>query len=155
MADDITKYDKTEVYGQIEPLVKEILTICAKENIPMAVSFALKNDEKGTVYKNEAFMPVSGGIRLKNDYITQVLLAVNGGKFIPPSRTEGMNFEADPDDDHDYDLGEAFQDAVPGLIIDDVLPVQMGTPVEEKPAKKKGGRPPKVKSMEKVTKSKK
>lgn len=145
----ITKYDKTSVFSEIKPVLEQLKLICVKNNIPMAVSIALKNDEDGTVYKNEAFMPVSAGIHLKDDYISQILLAVNGGKFVPPAAYKDIEkayaVEADPDNDNEFDIGtnDELADALLNYVVDEELPVQekksSAVVKKQKPVKEKKG----------------
>ncbi len=130
---EITNYDKTAQYEEIQPLIKQIHEFCVTNDIPCSMTFAIKNNKSGTEYKNEAYMPISAGINLKNDYLSQILLAVNGGRFIPPSRLDdiGNVFEADPDDENAFDLGtEAKSPTI--FVMDSELPVQGKSSVEKK-----------------------
>jgi hypothetical protein len=95
MKNNITKYDKTEIYeneGIVDLMVK-LKQKCGKFDIPMIVTFALKNDENGTEYKTEMISAVSSGINLKEDRFVKFVNVMNGFDTIP--HKEEMNFNVE------------------------------------------------------------
>ena len=83
----LTEYNYEEFFNEkVRPLLKELKKVCMthEKGIPFAFTCAVSNNQKKTTYVNDGFWTGSAGIRLKTDTLTQVILAMNGGKFIPP-----------------------------------------------------------------------
>lgn len=79
----ITTYDKTELYNtKVAPEVEKIRVTCAAGKLPFFFSSAVKNDEEGTVYKNEGVLTGSFGIDLKEDHFENFLGVLHGGKVV-------------------------------------------------------------------------
>ena len=92
---ELTKYDKTEIYeteGIIDLLFK-LKQQCGKNGIPMIVTVAIKNDENGTEYKTEMVSAVSSGINLKEDRFVKFVNVMNGFDTMP--HKEEMNINLD------------------------------------------------------------
>lgn len=80
-------YDKQTVYdARIKELVKKILLICSAEQIPVILSFAVKDDGKHTSYVSEMISPMASGTKLSDDRIAKHAAVVHGFDVIPASR---------------------------------------------------------------------
>lgn len=78
------RFDKTQEYNdEILDLVVKLRIACNRNKIPMFVSICTKNDEKGTVYKNEMVSAASSGIKLKDDKLVEFVKILNGFKAVP------------------------------------------------------------------------
>ena len=85
---------KKEYNAKIKKLVNEIKIACMEENIPFMCSFAIENSEEGTTYIHDGIPAAGQSITLKEDLFAKYLVAIRGGKFVPPSN---LNLEADED----------------------------------------------------------
>ena len=75
MKKEIFPYDKTKVYQeQIEPLVEQLKIACAINDVPFFMEFAIKNDERSTTYKYEAYSANAMGKPLTKDHFEKHLL---------------------------------------------------------------------------------
>ena len=89
-----TNYDKKEEFEtQLREKVQEILKICNKEQIPVFISFAVKNDEKKTEYINEMFPSATNDIFLKNDYFPNFVNVINGFRTVPPQKIVEIDYD--------------------------------------------------------------
>lgn len=81
--ESITPYNKSKIYlNEIKPLIDQIEVICAKEHMPFAFVCAVKNDEKKTYYERTGEIAKMADVVLKNDYISNVGIAMHGGRFV-------------------------------------------------------------------------
>ena len=89
-----TNYDKTDTYEeQIQEKIQEILRICNKEQIPIFISVAVKNGEKGTKYINDMYASATNDVFLKDDYFPNYINVSNGFRTIPPSKVVEIDFD--------------------------------------------------------------
>lgn len=89
-----TNYDKTDVYeNQVIAKVQELLRLCNKEQMPIFISVAVKNNEKGTEYRNDMFSSATNDIFLKDDYFPNFVNVTNGFRTIPPSKIVEIDFD--------------------------------------------------------------
>lgn len=78
----ITCYDKQRFFTEsIEPLLIEIKRLCVLNQIPCFFSFATKNTEKATTYKNDGIFTGSYEINLKSDMFPDMFSVINGIKY--------------------------------------------------------------------------
>jgi len=55
----MTKYDKESVYdAEIAPLMKQVMNICKRENLPMTALFHLKEERNDAEYENQALRSI-------------------------------------------------------------------------------------------------
>lgn len=90
-------FDKRSIYdNSIEPIINELKQVCVANDIPFCVSFAVANNEKKTVYKNDGYLASSIGMKLTDDRFKKILLVCCNAdvKVIP----KGTNFEIDAND---------------------------------------------------------
>ena len=89
-----TDFDKTDVYEtQVLKKVQELLRLCNKEQMPIFISVAVKNDEKGTEYKNDMFASATNDIFLKDDFFPNFVNVTNGFRTVPPSKIVEIDFD--------------------------------------------------------------
>lgn len=80
----MAKFTKSGKYDdEIKELVKRIKLICLKEKIPMFMSFAVEDDGKGTVYKNEMISQELVNQKLSDDKISKLVNIMNGFECVP------------------------------------------------------------------------
>lgn len=89
-----TEYNKEEVYEkELMEKIQEILRICNKEQLPIFISVAVKNDENKTKYVNEMFPSATNDIFLKDDYFPNFVNVINGFRTVPPSKIVEIDFD--------------------------------------------------------------
>ena len=89
-----TEYDKEEIYEkELMEKIQEILRICNKEQLPIFISVAVKNDENKTKYVNEMFPSATNDIFLKDDYFPNFVNVINGFRTVPPSKIVEIDFD--------------------------------------------------------------
>ena len=89
-----TEFDKEGIYGvEIEKKIFELLRLCNKEQLPIFISVAVKNDEEGTLYKNEMFASATNNIFLKDDFFPNFVNVTNGFRTIPPAKIVEIDFD--------------------------------------------------------------
>lgn len=77
-------FDKTKEYeSEVMDLIVKLRIACNRCQIPMFVSVCIKNDEKGSVYKNEMVGTASSGIHLEDDKIIKFVNVLNGFDTVP------------------------------------------------------------------------
>lgn len=87
-------FDKTEEYeSEVIDLVTKLRVVCNRNSIPMFVSVCIKNDEKGTTYKNEMVGAASSGIKLTDDKLVKFVNVLNGFDTVP--KREDFDFDFD------------------------------------------------------------
>lgn len=90
----LTCFDKTDVYNnEIIDLVTKLSIACNRNKIPLFVSVCVKNDEHGTVYKNEMISAVSSGIHLKDDKLVGFVNVLNGFVTVPKKEELEVDFD--------------------------------------------------------------
>ena len=91
---NLSDFDKTKEYNdEIIDLVAKLRIACNRNKIPMFVSVCIKNDEKGSVYKNEMVGTASAGIKLTDDRIVKFVNVLNGFDTIPKRDDAFDDFE--------------------------------------------------------------
>ncbi len=89
-----TEFDKTDAYEtQVLKKIQELLRLCNKEQMPIFISVAVKNDEKGTEYKNDMFASATNDIFLKDDLFPNFVNVTNGFRTVPPSKIVEIDFD--------------------------------------------------------------
>ena len=89
-----TEFNKTDIYeNEIEKKIYELLRLCNKEQLPVFVSVAVKNDEEGTLYKNEMFASATNNIFLKDDFFPNFVNVTNGFRTIPPAKIVEVDYD--------------------------------------------------------------
>lgn len=127
----LTVYDKTDIYEKsVAPEIEKVRQVCAANRLPFFFSSAVKNDEDGTVYKNEGVLTGSFGINLKDDHFERFLGVLHGGKVVFNAGTPDVSAEEQAEYLQDPSFGEEIE------------PVPYEEPHKEKPVKKP--RPEKV-----------
>lgn len=87
-------YSKQDAYNsEIKEYVKEILLKCSKHHIPVFMTFAVADNEKGTTYINEMLSAAGEGRILHNDQIVKHALVSGGFEVVP--KKEAPVFEED------------------------------------------------------------
>lgn len=82
-----TKYDKTDIYNSvINNKIQEIIQLCNAEQLPIFISVAVANDDKGTEYRNEMFASATNDIFLKNDKFPDFVNVMNDFRTVPPAK---------------------------------------------------------------------
>ena len=77
-------FDRTAEYNnEIIDLVLKLRSACNRNKIPMFVSLCVKNDEKGSTYKNEMVSAVSSGSDLEDDKFVKFVNVLNGFETVP------------------------------------------------------------------------
>lgn len=77
---------------ELEEKLKEAEEIARQQGIPFFASFAA--DEDGKEYKNFCITPLYVGKKLINDYITPLLLVVNGFPVLPTMPETDSTYES-------------------------------------------------------------
>lgn len=91
---DITVFDKTDIYeNEVLPIVEHLRMVCSKNEIPMFLTIAVKNDDNGTVYKNEMISAVSAGIHLKNEHLVNHVNVMNGFDTVPKKEFDTFDID--------------------------------------------------------------
>ena len=94
MATRYTEYDKTDIYeGEVLRKIQELLRICNKEQLPIFISTAVKNNEKGTEYKTDMFASATNDIFLKEDFFPNFVNVTNGFRTVPPAKIVEIDFD--------------------------------------------------------------
>ena len=89
----ITRFDKTEEYeSEIIDLITQLRISCNRNKIPMFVSICIKNDEHGSLYKNEMVGAASSGINLKDDKLVGFVNVINGFDTVPKREEIEIDF---------------------------------------------------------------
>ena len=89
-----TQFDKTEIYEtEIIKKVQELLRECNKEQIPVFISVAVKNDDEGTEYRNDMFASATNNIFLKDDFFPNFVNVTNGFRTVPPAKILEIDFD--------------------------------------------------------------
>ena len=89
-----TNFDKNDTYETlVAKKIQELLRICNKEQMPIFISVAVKNDESGTEYKNDMFASATNDIFLKDDYFPNFVNVTNGFRTVPPSKIVEIDFD--------------------------------------------------------------
>ncbi len=128
--EEITVYDKSKVYlKEVKPLLDQIETVCVREHMPFAFTCAVKNTEKKTFYERAGEIAKMANVVLKDDYLTSVAIAMQGGRFTRENddglseAVQSMNEQeeafrtlADNNDEDDEDDEEATE-----LSLDDCI----------------------------------
>lgn len=87
-------FDKKKEYEDgIIDLVTKLRIACNRNNIPMFVSICIKNDEYGSVYKNEMVGAASSGIKLHDDKIIKFVNVLNGFETVPKREEVEVNLD--------------------------------------------------------------
>lgn len=87
-------FDKTEEYeNEIIDIVTKLRIACNRAKIPMFVSVCVKNDEHGTVYKNEMVGAASSGIKLTDDKLVGFVNVLNGFATVPKREEMEIDFD--------------------------------------------------------------
>lgn len=83
-----TVYDREAVYKEeIDPLLRKIMQVCAMNGIPCFVTFAVKNDDKGTKYVSDMYSAITNDIALKDDNICKMANVLNGFDVVEQNKT--------------------------------------------------------------------
>lgn len=91
---NLNYFDKTEEYNEeILDLVTKLRIACNRNKIPMFVSICVKNDENGTLYKNEMVGAASSGIKLNDDKLVKFVNVLNGFETIPKRDEVDYDFD--------------------------------------------------------------
>ena len=70
-------YSKKDVYeDKIEPIIRELKSVCNTERMPMFVSVVTENQPEGTTYASEVVL-ASTGTALTDNRIASILLSLN------------------------------------------------------------------------------
>ena len=89
-----TNYNKNDIYEtEVVKKIQELLRICNKEQLPIFVSVAVKNDENGTEYKTDMFASATNDIFLKDDYFPNFVNVTNGFRTVPPAKIVEIDFD--------------------------------------------------------------
>lgn len=95
MKGSLTEFDNIDYYErECKPVLEELIRLCYTGRIPMYFTAAVKNDEKGTEYRNDGVLTGSNNINLKDDQIKYHLMVSMG--CIATTRAE--EFELDMDE---------------------------------------------------------
>lgn len=94
MKKTITTYDKTDIYEtEVLKRVQELLRLCNKEQMPIFISVAVKNDEEGTEYKNEMYASATNNVFLTDDLFPNFVNVTNGFRTVPPAKIVEIDFD--------------------------------------------------------------
>ena len=81
----MTKFDKEAFYNEeIVKRVFELKQICAREKIPMFISFCVKNDKSGSFYKHDMISPGPHEIEIKDNLFPKFVNVTLGFDTIQP-----------------------------------------------------------------------
>jgi len=87
-------FDKTEEYNnEIIDLVTKLRIACNRNKMPMFVSVCIKNDEHGTIYKNEMVGAASSGIELSDDKLVGYVNILNNFVTVPKQDEVMIDFD--------------------------------------------------------------
>lgn len=87
-------FDKTAEYEDgIIDLITQLRIACNRNDIPMFVSVCIKNDEHGSVYKNEMVGAASSGIKLEDDKLIKFVNVLNGFETVPKREEVEVDFD--------------------------------------------------------------
>ncbi len=79
-----TEFSKQNEYKEeIEPIVMTLVQKAAIHKIPIAFAAAVANSSNQTIYENEMISAEELGLTLEDNRFSNILIAANGGKFIP------------------------------------------------------------------------
>lgn len=88
-----TEYDKNDIYeAEVLPKIQELLRLCNREQIPLFISAATKNNEDGTEYRNEMYASATNNVFLKDDYFPNFVNVINGFRTVPPAKIVEIDF---------------------------------------------------------------
>lgn len=77
-------YDNTDVFKtEIQPKLDELMILCSQYQIPMFVTFAVKNTVNDTEYCNDQISCANAGVTLTNNLIPKLVDVMNGFDVIP------------------------------------------------------------------------
>lgn len=80
----ITEYDRTKVFlEEIEALSGKLAVLCDQYQIPMFMTFAVKNDKDGTIYRSEVLSAAVEESVLMDDRIAKHVMVMNGFDVVP------------------------------------------------------------------------
>lgn len=81
---DVTIYDKTDVFKtEIQQKLDELMILCSQHQIPMFVTFAVKNTVNDTEYYNDQISCANADVTLTNNLIPKLVDVMNGFDVIP------------------------------------------------------------------------
>ena len=73
-------FDKKEIYkDEIEPLIKKIKSVCARERLPFMFSIAVNNSKRKTQYINDGIYTGSLDMNHFDNFFEKMLLLLCGG----------------------------------------------------------------------------
>lgn len=103
---NITEFDKTEIYEEIAPIVKQLDLALKSHGIPYIFGACLKNSEEGSDYVYEGNFCGSNGLVLKDDKITDFLRILCGFRVRTREDEEGGYSVSPPDDEFELEFVE-------------------------------------------------
>ncbi len=81
---DITIYDNTDVFkNEIQQKLDELMILCSQYQIPMFITFAVKNTVNDTEYYNDQISCANADVTLTNNLIPKLVDVMNGFDVIP------------------------------------------------------------------------
>mgnify|MGYP004463016311 FL=1 len=87
-------FSKKETYdSKIKPLVKKIMLMCDEYNVPMFMTFAVKNSASGTEYVNEMRSAAACDTVLTNDRLVKLALILNDFEVVSEISKPGYDEE--------------------------------------------------------------
>lgn len=94
MEKELTKYDKVKNFEkECKPLLEKLALYCSLNDIPFFFTAAVKNDEKGTIYKSDIVGVGSKNIKLKEDNISKHIAVQSGFDVIPKKEELEVNMD--------------------------------------------------------------
>lgn len=79
---------------ELEVKLKEAEELAKENNIPFFACMVTKNDEKNTEYEAFTTTPFYLGTRLAKDYISPMLLVLNGFPVLPKIQEEDETYKS-------------------------------------------------------------
>lgn len=93
-SNNITVFNKTEIYKtQVKPLIQKAMNICSANDMPMFFACCTENDEKKSEYVKECVSPQSHGVRLSQDYFSNLIAVTLGFITYPPVETPNISYD--------------------------------------------------------------
>ena len=87
-------FDKTQEYTKrIEPVLKELNKICSEEGMPMFFTVCVKDDERGSEYRQDLISPTALGIELADSKTESLMNVIRGFRTIPPHKDDDFEIE--------------------------------------------------------------
>lgn len=102
--------EKEVIKKKLQPIVQELKKVCAVEQIPFFIGFAVSNDENGTTFKYDGVMPQAVQRNLMDDNFAKHLGIANGCGIKAPFVTNGMQDAADYMSEFSSSFDDSFEE---------------------------------------------